>query len=115
MRYEELYREGAKVLQDAGITEYALDARLLLEMVCDTDRNDLLVHGDRQVEEDQISSYRLLIQKRAERIPLQHLTGVQNFMGLDFKVNEHVLIPRQDTEILVEEVLKEWTVMTYPS
>lgn len=106
MTYEELYREGAKALQDAGIGEYSLDARLLLEMVCGTERNDLLVHGDRPVEEKQISTYRSLIQQRSERIPLQHLTGVQNFMGLDFKVNEHVLIPRQDTEILVEEILK---------
>lgn len=106
MTYEELYREGAQTLQNAGINEYSLDARLLLEMVCGTDRNDLLVHGDRPVEEKQISNYHLLIQQRAKRIPLQHLTGVQNFMGLDFKVNEHVLIPRQDTEILVEEVLK---------
>lgn len=49
--------------------------------------------------------YRDLVTKRGERIPLQHLTGEQEFMGLDFHVNEHVLIPRQDTECLVERVL----------
>ena len=48
-----------------------------------------------------------LIEKRAAHIPLQHLTGEQNFMGLDFLVNEHVLIPRQDTEILVEEIMRD--------
>mgnify|MGYP000671796847 FL=1 len=48
-----------------------------------------------------------MIDRRAERIPLQHLTGVQEFMGFEFYVNEHVLIPRQDTETLVELVLKE--------
>lgn len=107
MTYEELYREGVSLLKEAQIAENALDARLLLEMVCKTDRNDLLAHGDRPVTSEQIKEFRDLVSKRATHIPLQHLTGVQNFMGLDFTVNENVLIPRQDTEILVEEVLKE--------
>jgi release factor glutamine methyltransferase len=50
--------------------------------------------------------YEMVIEKRASRIPLQHITGVQEFMGLEFRVNEHTLIPRQDTEILVEEVMR---------
>ena len=50
--------------------------------------------------------YRLVLKKRGERVPLQYITGVQEFMGLPFKVNSHVLIPRQDTETLVEEALK---------
>lgn len=107
MTYRELYEKGCTALTDAGIEETALDARLLLEFVCHTDRNALLVHGERsvgQAEEEQYLSY---IGERAKRIPLQHLTGEQEFMGLSFLVNEHVLIPRQDTEILVEEVLRE--------
>lgn len=107
MTYRELFTQGCAVLEKAGIEEASLDARLLLEYVCETNRNDLLVHGERLVAEEQQSRYQELLEKRSKRIPLQHLTGVQDFMGLEFQVNEHVLIPRQDTEILVEEVLRE--------
>lgn len=107
MNYRACYEEGKRVLTEAGIEEAQLDARLLLEYVCGTARNDLLVHGEREVELEQEKKYMELTAKRAERVPLQHLTGVQEFMGLEFRVNESVLIPRQDTEILVEEVLKE--------
>ncbi len=106
MTYREYYETGRAVLAEAGIAEADLDARLLLEFVCHTERNTLLAHGEREVDARQGKHYRTLIAERAKRIPLQHLTGVQEFMGLDFKVNEHVLIPRQDTEILVEEVLR---------
>ena len=106
MTYREIYTAGMKKLEEAGIEEAALDARLLLEYICGTDRNHLLVYGDRPVEEDLKQQYQEFIRQRADRIPLQHLTGMQSFMGLDFLVNEHVLIPRQDTEILVEEALK---------
>ena len=58
------------------------------------------------MEEEEVLRYRDVIRQRAERIPLQHITGEQEFMGLPFAVNEHVLIPRQDTEVLVEEALK---------
>ena len=106
MTYKELYLQGQETLRQAGIEEASLDARLLLEFVCGTTRNELLLGGERQVTEDETFQYLQFIEKRAKRIPLQHLTGVQNFMGLDFEVNEHVLIPRQDTEILVEEAMK---------
>lgn len=107
MTYRECYEQGCRTLQAAGIEEAALDARLLLEAVCSTDRNDLLVHGEQPVAPEAEEKYLNWIRQRAEHIPLQLLTGEQDFMGLTFAVNEHVLIPRQDTEILVEEVLKE--------
>ena len=107
MTYRECYEKGCLALQAAGIEEAALDARLLLEAVCGTDRNDLLVHGEQPVAPEAEEKYLNWIRQRAEHIPLQQLTGEQGFMGLTFNVNEHVLIPRQDTEILVEEVLKE--------
>lgn len=106
MTYQDAYKWGVAALAQAGVEEAMLDARLLLEDVCHTNRNDLLVHGDRIVEEEQLAKYREYIGKRGQRIPLQHITGVQEFMGLTFAVNEHVLIPRQDTEVLVEEVLR---------
>ena len=107
MTYRECYEQGCRSLQAVGIEEAALDARLLLEAVCGTDRNDLLVHGEQPVAPEAEEKYLNWIRQRAEHIPLQQLTGEQDFMGLTFTVNEHVLIPRQDTEILVEEVLKE--------
>lgn len=107
MTYWECYEQGCRTLQAAGIEEAILDARLLLEAVCGTDRNDLLVHGEQPVAPQAEEKYLNWIRQRAEHIPLQQLTGEQDFMGLTFSVNEHVLIPRQDTEILVEEVLKE--------
>lgn len=109
MKYAEMFRFGAEALERVGVGEAELDARLLLEAVCHTSRNDLLVHGDREITEEQEQQYREWIALRASRIPLQHITGVQEFMGLEFSVNENVLIPRQDTEILVEEVLRELT------
>lgn len=106
MNYSELYLEGKGALEGAGIEESQLDARLLLEFVCKTDRNTLLAYGDRQVTPEEENFYRGLLRRRAERIPLQQLVGTQDFMGLEFTVNEKVLIPRQDTEILVEEALR---------
>lgn len=106
MTYRELYEAGKALLEQAGIEEASLDARLLLEFVCKTAHSDLLVHGSREVEPEKERSYRELAAKRAGHIPLQHLTGEQEFMGLSFAVNPNVLIPRQDTEILTEEVMR---------
>lgn len=106
MTYRELYEYGLGQLTKACIAEAQLDARLLLEYICRTDRNTLLVHGDRIVSGIEEEFYRVAIDKRAKHIPLQHITGEQEFMGLSFRVNEHTLIPRQDTEILVEEVMR---------
>ena len=106
LTYYEVYREGAARLGEADIEEAELDARLLLEFVCGTDRNTLLVHGERDVSEEEYGRYCGLIERRAAHVPLQHLTGEQDFMGLTFLVNKDVLVPRQDTEVLVEEVMK---------
>lgn len=106
MTYGELYRRGRDALEAAGVPEAELDARLLLEWVCGTDRSDLLAHGDRERSAGEQEEYERLIAGRKGRIPLQHLTGVQAFMGLEFAVDGHVLVPRQDTEVLVEEALR---------
>ena len=102
MKYKEIYLWGQEELKQAGIEEFQLDARLLLEHICHTNRNTLLVHGDREVTDTQEEQYRKSISLRSSRVPLQHITGVQEFMGLEFKVNRHVLCPRQDTECLVD-------------
>lgn len=106
MTYSAIYKKAVTDLEAAGVMEASLDARLLLEAVCKTDRNTLLVHGDREVTAEEEEAFEAFLAKRKERIPLQQILGVQDFMGLTFEVNDQVLIPRQDTEILVEEVLK---------
>ncbi len=106
MEYAALYRIGEAKLRYAGIEEASLDARLLLEEVCGTDRNTLLVHGDKEVTEEQRECYVNYITQRCWHIPLQHILGYQEFMGLRFAVSPAVLIPRQDTETLVEEVMR---------
>ena len=105
MEYAAIYRMGAETLKAAGIEEALLDARLLLEEACGTDRNTLLAHGDFEVSPRQEECYMDYIRQRSGHVPLQHIVGYQDFMGLRFHVSPAVLIPRPDTETLVEEVM----------
>lgn len=104
--YKQLYEYGKAELAEAGIAEAQLDARLLLEYVCGTDHNTLLVHGEREVEEPKSTAYCDLILQRVAHTPLAYIKGTQEFMGLAFSVNKQVLIPNQDTETLVEEAMR---------
>lgn len=106
MTYREAYEQGKRLLAEHDIEEAGTDARLLLEYVCHTDYQTLYTQGDRVLDELQEETYVNCLKKRAERIPLQYLTHTQSFMGLDFYVNKSTLIPRADTEILVEEVMR---------
>ncbi len=106
LTYQESYQWGQEQLAEAKIVEAKQDARLLLEWCCGTDRNTLLAHGDRIVSAEEFEQYKECIAKRKSHIPLQHITGEQDFMGLTFVVNSNVLVPRQDTEVLVEEVMR---------
>ena len=104
--YKKLYIWGKEELKAAGVPEPDIDARYLLEAVCGTNRNTLLADPGRKISPCEEEKYQEYIATRKKRIPLQHILGVQDFMGLEFVVNENVLIPRQDTECLVEEVLR---------
>lgn len=106
MTYHEALKLGEKVLETASIVETKLDAWLLLEMVCKIDRSFYYLHMEDDLLEEQVSEYEIALKKRAEHVPLQYIVGETEFMGLKFKVNSSVLIPRQDTETLVEEALK---------
>lgn len=107
MNRKEAYETGIRTLTGAGITEAKTDTILLLEGICHVDRNDIYVHGEQELSAEAEKLYVEALKKRTEHVPVQQITGMTNFMGLTFGVNEHVLIPRFDTEILVEEVLKE--------
>ena len=106
MNLRQAYEYGRGKLNDAGIEEADLDAWYLLEFVTGIDRAGYYLKMQEEVSDEQEVRYKKYIDIRASRIPLQHITGVQEFMGLTFCVNEHVLVPRQDTEVLVESVLQ---------
>ena len=101
-----LLKNGQKILEQSGIREAGLDAWLLLEYITGKSRAYYFAHGDEGVTEETACRYQELIRKRAEHIPLQHLTHQAFFMGYEFYVNEDVLVPRQDTETLMEAALE---------
>lgn len=106
MTYREAKMRAAGKLQDAGIENALAESGFLLEHALGTDRNFYLLHQSEDMPPDEFRIYDALVSKRCTHIPLQHLTGEQEFMGFSFRVNDHVLIPRQDTETLVEEALR---------
>lgn len=107
-----LLEEGMEALSKAGVTEASLDAKYLLFEAFETDMTHFLLDRYQNLSEEEnnirILNYRSKIEKRSQRIPLQQIIGSREFMGMEFYVNEHVLIPRQDTETLVELVLKDY-------
>lgn len=105
--YRELYEEGRRVLEQAGLPDAALDARFLLEEVCGTNLQTLLVFPEKKVTEEEVNQYRAFIQRRKDREPTAMILGEWDFMGLTFWLNKSTLIPEQDTEVLVETALEE--------
>ena len=102
---EALLKEGTELLERSGIGEAGLDAWLLLEYAAGKSRAYYYAHKDEPAAPETEELYKKLCRERARHIPLQHLTGQAFFMGYEFLVNDKVLIPRQDTEILAEEAL----------
>ena len=106
MTYREALGLGEKILTMAEIVDVKTDAWMLLEMAAKIDRSYYYLHMEDDITQEQLNEYEWALKKRAEHIPLQYIVGETEFMGLPFKVNSSVLIPRQDTETLVEEALK---------
>ena len=102
----ELLKEGSDILKEAFIDTNILDAQLLLGKVIKKDKLYLITNRDEQVSKKDEKEYLALINKRKDKMPIKYILRSAEFMGLDFNVEEGVLIPRPDTEILVEETLK---------
>ena len=105
MNIDDLLAAAALQLARAGIEDASLDARLLFQHLTAMTRSQVVLHGKQTVEEHTVEQYRQLVKQRSQRIPLQHLTGLQEFWSMDFIVSPSVLIPRPETEFLLEQVL----------
>lgn len=106
MKYSELVKQGHSKLFKAGINDADLDAWILFEKICGLSKTEYFEKMLNEVPEENISDYFKAIEKRITHYPLQYIIGEWDFMGLTFMVNENVLIPRQDTEVLVEKAIK---------
>ena len=106
MTIKETLNKGMIMLKSNHIDSPKLKARLLLQYILKRPRQYLIVYDNEPITKKQQWEYFVNIEKLSQGIPLQHITHSQEFMKMDFYVNENVLIPRPDTEILVEEVIK---------
>ena len=106
MTIYEAIKKGMIDLKVKNIEEPKLKARILMQYILNKERQYILVHDNEELTKEQLEKYFLCIKKIASGIPLQHITNLQEFMKLNFYVDENVLIPRPDTETLVEEVIK---------
>ena len=105
MNIKELLNRSDQFLADKGIESSRLDAEVLMADLLDMERINLYVKYDYPLKSDEIDTYREMIKKRAKRIPVAYITEKKEFMSLVFKIKEGVLIPRPDTENLVEAVI----------
>ena len=103
---EELINTGTKTLKDKGIDTARLDTELLLGNVIEKERLYLITHKEETIGKDQCDEFFELIEKRRKKMPVKYILNKCEFMGIDLHVEEGVLIPRDDTELLVDEVLK---------
>ena len=106
MTIKEAITKGMIMLKSNNIESPKLKSRLLLQYVLDEPRQYIIVYDKKEITKKQQWEYFINIEKLTKGIPLQHITHRQEFMKMDFFVDENTLIPRPDTEILVEEVIK---------
>ena len=106
MKTRQLVREGEYRLAKAYCMDPKIDAEELYCFLTGMDRMGIFMKAEEEVDPETEEKYMELIERRASRVPLQHITGVQEFMGYSFDVNSDVLIPRQDTETLVTEAAR---------
>lgn len=105
MNIKEILEYGIKKLKENNILDPNIKSRLVLASILNKSKEYLMVHDDEEIDQDAQKRYFDEIEKLCKNVPLQYITNKQEFMGLEFIVNENVLIPQPDTEILVEEVI----------
>lgn len=106
MTIGEIIREATRALEHAGVPEARREAGSLLSFILGKDRTFLIGHAEDSVDENSLTRFREFVERRSEGEPLQYITGVQDFYGREFRVTPDVLIPRPETELLVEAALQ---------
>ena len=107
MKIREAVNEGTGLLEKAGVPDAAHDAAALMRFLLGISLTDYLTQKERAIGDEALRKYEALIRRRASRVPLQHITGQADFYGYTFRSDARALVPRFDTEIVVEAVLKE--------
>ncbi len=105
LTYRRAREQASLLLAEAGVENEGAESLFLLEAACGMSRTAYLARQMSPMSQEEAKAYAHLVERRCQRIPLQHILGSQSFMGLEFQVDERVLIPRQDTELLVETAL----------
>lgn len=106
MKLKQLISLSKSNLQKSNIEDFNLKIKLLIEYVFDIKKEQIILNYDREIDEDKVLEFNNLLEKVKNGVPVQYIINKQEFMGLNFYVDENVLIPQPDTEILVEEVIK---------
>ena len=107
MKYQEILNEGSKILKLNDIRSYNLDSEILLSSTLKLDRSQLLLNLDKRIENQEKKIFFNFIERRSKNEPIAYITGYKEFWKSKFKVNKNVLIPRPDTETIIEQVLNE--------
>jgi release factor glutamine methyltransferase len=107
MKIAHVLKQASTILENAGVPEARREASSLLSFVLAKDRTFLISHAEDEVDDDSVDHFRELVERRAGGEPLQYITGVQDFFGREFRVTPDVLIPRPETELLVEAALEK--------
>ena len=107
MNYQEILNHGSKILKLNDIKSFNLDSEILLSLTLNIDRSQLLLNLDKRLENKEKKNFYNLIERRSNNEPIAYISGYKDFWKSKFKVDKNVLIPRPDTETLIEQVLKE--------
>lgn len=106
MKIKNILERGMEVLKETEVEEYKLKCRMLLANILGSSKEYLLIHGEEEIPKELENEFFLKIERVKKNEPIQYILNCQEFMGLEFYVDENVLIPQPDTEILVEEIIK---------
>ena len=107
MNYQEILNQGSKILKLNNIKSYNLDSEVLLSSTLKLNRSQLILNLDKKIENKEKKNFFNLIERRKKNEPIAYIVGYKEFWKSIFKVDRNVLIPRPDTETIIEQVLNE--------